>query len=77
MYFWLWLGDYCHGWYKRDVFVKSRHCKWWNFPISKVIIKRVRFDGATLSGLFIFLKAPGIAYDRDPPLACKSSPGLL
>ena len=22
MYFWWWLGDYCHGWYKRDVYVK-------------------------------------------------------
>ena len=28
-------------------------------------------------GLFISLKATGIAYDKDPPLACKSSPGPL
>ena len=54
-----------------------RHCKWWTLHISKVIIKRVHLDGATSSGLFISMKAPGIAYDRDPPLAFKSSPGLL
>ena len=48
-----------------------RHCKWRTLHVSKVIIKRVRFDGATLSGSFISLKAPGIGYDRDPALACK------
>ena len=54
-----------------------RHCKWWTLYISKVIIKRVRFAGATSSGLFITLKTRGIAYDRNPALAFKSSPGLL
>ena len=71
MYFWWWLGDHCHGWYKREVYVK------WTLHASKVIIKRVRFDCATLSGLFISLKAPGIAYGRDPALAFKSSYGML
>ena len=54
---------------KTGMFMWSEALKWWTLHISKVIIKGARFDGDTLSGSFISLKAPGIAYDRDPPLA--------
>ena len=77
MYFWWWLGDLLSWLGKKGCLCEVRHCKWWTLHVSKVINKRVCFDGATSYGLFISLKAPGIAYDRDPPLACRSSPGLL
>ena len=57
MYFWRWLGDNCHVWTsQKGCLCEVRHCKWWTLHVSKVIIKRVRFDGATLSVFFISLR---------------------